>query len=1023
MRHSRFTPGLGGAVLLIVSLLASGSLAPTPAAAAEDVDGFLQALYQRYYFDTALEYLEMIKDSPLVDAETKSSLPFLYARTEYFQGAVIPDERQEEKEAQFLKAIKSFKAFAAANPEHPRAIDSLFEVAGVYQSMAKTRLALVGGEADSQRGEARDLLGQARKALADVAGKVTKRQAELLKNPASVTGDISVVRERLNNILVRAEYQQAEIEQELASTYAKGSGPYRDQLTKAAELYEEFFDKHFDLVIGLRAIVRAGQCYRDIGNVDFALSCFESILNDDELKKAKQLRGLLLEAIRAAMVLWSKQVDEAKTYRLAQPIYERAMRSSDLKLSEEDLKSPEGLAVAYLRASLSVKMADKMEKIKLKQVQQQREDIVELATASAKLVAENEGEFQPQAAVLYRKLTGEEIGIATEEPETFSEALRQAQILYQQWAVTHAALDEATGAEREKVEAEAAEQLARSEELLRLALSMAQPDTKSADVGDAYSRLTIVYWFGQRYEEAAVVGEHLARRYPNVYGASSAGDIAIKAWAKLLAAAQQRGEDGKFERQQIESLARYISKQWKGSEEAGDALYRLITFAVADDDLDTALDYLQQMPSGASRRPSAQLMLGPRLWRRYRESRQSLEEDARTALIDQCEQLLREGLEASLAGGSVNPTFGFPALYLAQVYVENDEPQKSIAWLQHDQIGPLTLLEAGNERFSQNQALVTSVYRTALQTYVKLLSTLEDDEFAKTKDTVVAMMEKLEQSSKKKSTVAATYTNLGKEIEADIRRRRDSGDDEGAARLSEAFETILFRIADQSGSTYGSLLWVGQTLQSFGEVAESILENLPTGPAADKQREKAELYYGKAVVAFEQIMKRKREFKLQDNSLTALKIALAECQLGADKSGDALVTIREVLQTHHSYPNAQRLAALALQADGQYKEAILGDGDPPPGAQANTKLIMGWKRLASVISSYMGRKPNDARYRNLYFEAHLGNLNCLVALAKAGNQKLFGVAKRTLDNFEKQHPDLGGEKWKPKFEAVRAQLP
>jgi len=1056
MRHSRISPILWGAVLFITALTHA-----TPGSAGEDVDSFLRALYDRQYFDTALEYIEQIKTSPLVDSYTKSAIPFLHAQTEHYRGRTIPDSKIQEKEEQLRKAIASYQAFAKAQPNHPRAVDSLLEVSNVYRTLAKSRVDSSTSNA-KLLAEAQAFLKQAEVALVAVKKKLNQQLEALRKSPPDVD-DISILREQLNSYTVRAKYGFAEVAHEMASAFPEGSPQRKQQFAVAAERYETFYDDHDDLTIGIRAIVRAGQCYRDSGNVDFALSCFESILGDAELAKIEALSDLRNETIREAMVLWIDQIIKAKNYRAALPIFDNAFLVSKVPKKLLDDPDEQTLGVLYFRAKLAATMAEKMRRIKIKEIEKRHQELFDYASETFALVAKSEGPFQAKAAAVYKEMTGEAPEIPKGDVKSFAGARKQAHFISQQWIAARNALQEAPeekkAALRERVEEEGQKVI----DLLKQALSFADADTNLVQLSDVYARLANTYWNLERYREAAVMGEFLARRYPEAINAQVAADIAIRSWAKMYDDAKAAKQDFSFEQGQIETLAGYISEQWPDTDVASNALYRLLTFAYErkDEDLDAGLAIIAKLPEGGPHRATGQLMFGPSLWFQYlklnsanqkqknalsakradledkqskldeaafaeweakltAEEEQVVATDTRLAsMLEQSEEMLSGGLQTRINMNEAAPRMGFYALYLAQLYVHKNQPEEAVNWLQHEQVGPLKLLSEGAEIITSKPKQVTSIYKTSVEGYVKLLSTLSGTEFDKTMDFVITLMDKMEGSMENKALVAGIYTSLGREIGADIERRRQEGDVVGATRLIRAFHTILVRISSQPGGSYGTLAWVATNLKDLGTTSQRLAENSNT---SDKERaehlKKAKTYFGQAADAYKKILKNKTEFKIKENVELALNSSLATCQVGMGKYKDAIATCKTILQKNSDYAAAQLTAARALQADKQFTDAVIGQG-PPVKRGSRIRLIWGWEQISRRFESVRQKKQS---FHDIYFEALLGKLTCLIESGKAGNKGNLKKARQTYARLKAQYDDLGGEDWAPKFEKARSRL-
>ena len=1066
MRHLRIAPILWGGLLFASALFPAAS-----SSAGEDVDGFLQALYEHNYFDTALEYIDQIKTSPLVDKDTKAAILFLHARTEQYQAVAIPDARMLEKETKYRKAIGSFLAFDKAQPKHPRAIQSLLEVGDIYRTIAKKRLEAGGAGADGKEAsgagagvvQARKYFKNSETTYKVIVARLKGSLRSLIKNPPNPDEvDIAALRSQINAQLVSAEFQLAEVALDAAGTHKPGTGPHKKKLGVAAERYESFFDAHSDLIIGMTAIVRAGQCYRDMGNDDFALSCFESILDDPDLAKLEALRDIRLETISESIKLWTKQIDKAKKYSQALSVFERAFRISALQGKKEELrKHPRSLTVLFQRAELAATMAKRIRLIKLKDIEKRYKELFQYAVETFKMVAETEGRHQADAvaalggawskkeslAEAYKKAFGKELPKIVEKIDNlndFDDFLKASRKIYARWTSTLAAIAQADKAGKAKLTEKSLEQLEMIDGLLRQALDLATDETKLSDLSDIYSRMAIVYWYQNRYAEAAVIGEHLARRYPEAMSARTSADIAIKSWSKMYSESKEAGRDVDFERTKIESLGTYVSDRWPDSEQAADALYRLIAFALEKKDLDAGLALLARMPQNTPHYPSTQLILGRKLWRQhqklryefqqkyaaFQKNKQKLDENAilktqtqlaalqakLPVLVAKVEPMLAEGLAGNGGASSPSPKLTYDALFLAELYVLTDRPKLAVDWLENKSIGPLTLLDQKQAIIAGQRGMDTSVYRTALKSYVKLLASLQGEEFTAAKKRFEDLMVKFEGSAgiKNKAVITGTYRLLGQIIEKDIQKNIKAGNDAAVARLTEIFKLILVKISKDPNASYGVLVGVAKSLNGLGTTSQQLANNSELGEAARAEHsKKSKESFRDAATAYNGLLKRRKKLKLSDASVVALTIALAECQLGMDDFENSIKTITKALKKQPNYISAQRIAAMALQQNGNYAEAIKGKGERQ--RKSNRRLIWGWRKLAERVEG----KPN---YEDIFFEANLAVIDCLTSKGKAGAAKSLSAAKKTLRNFKIMFPEMGGKKWKPKFDAADKRL-
>lgn len=242
------------------------------------------------------------------------------------------------------------------------------------------------------RQKARESLLQASPLLVE---EYQRSQKELAKYH-----ELSPEWDRIRSKQVRAEYALCEITQKIAETYEKGSEEHKKQLELAAEKYEQFYDNHDTLLIGLQAIHYAGICYRDMENEEFALSCFESLLGDEELRKVEALRPLLHKTVLAAFPIWNDQIKKAKTHNEAVSAFSLAFGQSDLPIDDPEKVAPEQLEIEFRRARLAAYLAARMKSSKNAKVRKQYEELMTEATTLAKFVAEREGKHQEAAAKL-----------------------------------------------------------------------------------------------------------------------------------------------------------------------------------------------------------------------------------------------------------------------------------------------------------------------------------------------------------------------------------------------------------------------------------------------------------------------------------------------------------------------------------------------------------------------------------------------------------------------------------------------
>jgi len=788
--------------------------APSLAAAEEEPERFLEALRQAKYYDVAAEYLQWAATSSSVSDEFKSSIPYEEAVTKVSQATALSDATQAEKELR--NAVAKFQEFLKANPESKLRDKVKFQISNINVVLAGLKLRqleLSGGTDNALREQARKLFEEA---LAIVTEAEASVLGQLKKMPQHIPPkDKALVekRDELRGEWINTEMMQCRIHYQLSKTYEPGSKEAKEQLTKAAAEYEKMYEKHYpDRMAGLDSRLWQGKALQELGKHAEATECFEDLLifEEKDIKKPF-LYVLYTEALRRKI--------ESLT---AQKKFDEAIQAANTKIGA-DARRPEWLAVQFFGAKAYLAKAETLED---KETEQRAAR--DKATKLAEPVANVRGDYQLEA----RRLL-EEMGktVKLKEPENFAEAKNRADLASQRWQIALKAVGEAPADKKEELEKDLAEKRDNAIRYYRQALRMAGPKTPPNDLNDVYYRLSFLYWDAKDYPAAAVMGEHLARNFPQAAGAKAASVIALKAWLSEYGAIDPNRERD-FETARIVSICKYVTEQFKNSDESVEALFILQSFAIQDEDIDAALAYLEQIPETAPRRGEAEVRMGVSLWRVYlsdlrkpentRPSAKKLEE-TRTKV----EKVLVDGVKRMQEQKKLDATLVGAVLSLAQLYIDTNRPEEALKWLNDPEVGSLTLLEKGNEH-TKTDKFATEAYKVALRSYIGVLPKYKNDEERRdeTMKNAEAVMDSLEkavgQDEQAGERLTQIYIIMGKDLEAQLLGVRN--DPKAREALSEAFEQFLARIAQRPGNTYASLIWVGETFYNLGSAGDTTLE-------------------------------------------------------------------------------------------------------------------------------------------------------------------------------------------------------
>ena len=145
---------------------------PQASRAVDDTEGFLEALRQRGYFDTALDYLETLRANPRVSAEFKATI-------DYEAGAVLIEASKgnrvmANREKQLAEAKLRLDRFLQEHANHPQAQSATRQLANLLVERGKIKV-LQSESASKKPAEKEQLLADARGMLAE-AGKVFAAQ-------------------------------------------------------------------------------------------------------------------------------------------------------------------------------------------------------------------------------------------------------------------------------------------------------------------------------------------------------------------------------------------------------------------------------------------------------------------------------------------------------------------------------------------------------------------------------------------------------------------------------------------------------------------------------------------------------------------------------------------------------------------------------------------------------------------------------------------------------------------------------
>jgi hypothetical protein len=1017
---------------------AAAGLALVPAAADEPVQQFLAALRGKGYHDMAVEYLERLLKSHGTNQDFKRQLSLEL-------GSALLDAARFQadlalRDQWIARGLETLKTFVQANPSDPSVATARLKIAETLLERGRAMIARASVSRDKE-----SLRAQARAMLQEAAQYFTAVEKDRLAQFQALPKDAgSEPRNQLGGTILEARLRIAEATSDLAKTFDADSNEAKQALRQGIDRYKQLYDKYQadEFVAAYVARVHEAENYLALGQADEAISRLENVLSFDP--RSETLRDMVLTpAHLAALKAWHAKgafrdaIDKSENY-VAAPNAAEGQRPDWLEMQYL-------LALAYQKQAETLKPNDK--------------ERAKYETAARKLagqVVKRKSDVQNDARQLLGKL-GRPPEAAAPDAKSFDEALEKATAAIQELAAAKAAEESPQEAAAEKAQPDAAarrqaDAIQAAFRAVGRAIALADDKTDPAKLNTARFYLCYLHWeqaqaeaakgtSSSHYFDAAVLGEFLARRFPEHANARQAMAVALASYQRIrqdaAAGAQQAaqlagqttGDANSTEvaaieawSEKIASLAEYTMEKWPDTDEAASAIAVLATVAVERQDIDAALKLIEKLNPETHRRADTELRVGRAIWAQYLRAKKDLDKAAasnaqgavnqgsanlggtdkrslsevvdRKTLADwakHAQMLLERGLTTvKKKADEIDRTFVLAQLALVQSYVNTSHAEKAIAWLQDDKTGLLTLVGDKHEA-AEIQGLMFDVYRLALRAYIAVKP--------QQLDKAIATMDALEKITgddpKGREMLTAIYIAMGRDLQEEIRQLVAAGDTSEVAALSSAFEAFLKRLVGrESGATFNALFWVADT---YVELAAGLSRAPGAETSAQATAKRSREYYEQAVAAFETILKREKadaDF-MPDQYLPLVEMKLAKAYRGAGEHNKALALLTALLKEK---PNV-----LDVQFDAAYTYQEFAASDPARRGKYFTRAVLGgdtdeyrniwgWNALAQRIRAQSERLRREAAddpaktqlaedYRQRYQEARYNSVYCTHALA------------------------------------------
>ncbi len=977
LRAPRSSIGARRVVLLLLLMFPTGI-----SQAQEPVTEFLDALRAKGYFDTAMDYIAEQEASPSLSDTEKQSLGFERAMT------LLAMSRQSRTSAAKATALADAQAaletFAREHPRHPLAAKANTELGHIL--FERARAAVWQSESppadktkEQLRQEARDLIAQARKIFKTAFDMF---DARLKSFPAYIDEDDREQRAAFREAQIGSlanELALARCTYEEGQTWERGSDERRKLLLQASKEFQATHEKYRTWMGGLTARLWQGKCFEELDDVATALGIYNEVLGHGEsFSGVRELKDL---AFRFRLICLNH--DKKRDYKLA-------ILQADNWLNEHTTRTrtDEGVGIRWEKAR-----AHEAYGLTLKDDNPEHERQLRLALADAQLVARFDSPYKDVANSMVRRLKTQ-LGERQGPPKDFDTAFELARAHIKRVQVLKTAAAKASNPEAQrKAREDLRLELQATDDMLSLALKLADSKTDPAQVLQTQYLLAFVKYEQRKSYDAIVLARHVMKHGAELdpQTAMNAAEVAMVACVQAF---NDAGDDHQTELELLEQVSNEIIAQWPDTSRANEARMSLGMINHRANRPAEASRWYDAVPESAAEFAEAQIAAGQSWWQAALRASQP-DSDPRPdpetlkAWTQNAERHLRAGLKK--AGKSDSPSIVAARLSLAQILNGRSAWDESIKLLtEGDQavVGHVAVPEGTPrpETGITSRNFATLAYQVLLRAYVGTQRI--DDALA-----AMAEMEKIGGDD------TQIYIQLGQELEREIERLKSRNDKQRLTQLRQSFEQFLDKVFERKDrQNYNSLVWIAETYRGLGL-------GMSDDPVA------ATRYFERAAATYNEILKQ----NMADGPRkTSVQLRLVNCRRQMKDFEGALTLVREILKQFPRDVHAQFEAAWVLKDWGnsgqpnRLIEAISGSDD---------QLIWGWIGLAERL--------RDPRFEEKFFEARYEMAQTRRDLALKGPQEKrkerLESAMRDIELFVETQGAFGAPWW-PKFDALYRTL-
>ena len=910
----------------VVVVFATLSLAFAPPAARADEDvrivsKFLQGLREKGYYDLAVDYLDKLREQRDVPIEVLETIDYELGRITLDEASKTGDlVRRKELLDQARARLDSF---TKSQPNNPKAPDALVQLARLlvergHLAVLQADETEVKADKDAKLAEARESFDEARAAY----GKAdTNLSAAFAKFPRFIPdGDPRRdERDRTHTSLMEAQLQKAVVDYEQGQTYPLGSKERTDLMSKALAQFEDLYKKYRTQFAGLTARMWQAKCFEERGDLGASMGIYNELMEhgDTRLRPLQRHVGYFRIIVLGKRGEFALAADEAVRWL-------QANNGTDAQ------RSKEGLGVQLELAKNIIAQLPKAAN------ESEKSAAIKRATDVLGNVVRFSSPYKAEAVGLLKKY----------KPSAALKATDVARLNYE---------DAVAQAEQ----AIASHEWDRAAALLKQAVRRAEVLRDVDKTNYARYNLAFVYYMDKRYYEAAVLTDHLARRYPQGGLSAKAAEIGMAALAEAYNLYTQ--VDRSSDLNNLIETAKYAAEAFPDRDQGDTARMTLGQIYQGTGRYPKAIEAYEAVRPKSAKWVEAQTRSGASHWGQSQALRRSSKAAEADAEVAKALAGLNAALKSRRDSGAPASDAGLigNACDLAEIHLETGKADEALKLL-----GPIAKAQA-----SQDGPVFARLTSTMLRAHIGTNQV----------DLAMADMNALEKSGGGAAGLTQLYFGLGKLLEKEMDALRKKGDKPGLNRTKEAYLKFLSALAaSKSGQTYESLQWAGEQMLAIGnpKEAEGVFRRILDT-------------YGKDAKFLAQPGANERTLRV--------RIKLAAALRGQRNFSEAESLVGQLVKE-----NPRTIETLMERGMLEEEKAAAGKG-------TWTSALTQWKNNALRLGSAR-TKPVE------YFEAwyHVASVLNHEGKAKEAKQTLAGIMRLS--------PAVGGPDMKDKYKKLLDQI-